>query len=114
VAKVRHRPTYRTLTTGLRSFEVPYGSLVPLRIDGLLVAGCIISQTHEADMWTRGIYCCAMTGQGAGVAAALSARAGSTPRGLSVTALQQELRRQGLDLGAAASPVGAGQRTSPA
>jgi hypothetical protein len=89
---------------------MPYGSLVPLRIDGLLTAGRIISQTHEADMWMRGIYCCAMTGQSASVAAALAARGGLTPRGLSATALQQELRRQGLDLGAPASHAEAGRR----
>jgi hypothetical protein len=95
-------PTYRTMTTGLRSFEIPYGSLVPLEVEGLVAAGRIISQTHEADMWTRGMYCCAMTGQCAGVAAALAARDGVAPRRLSVPALQRELQRQGLDLGSRA------------
>jgi len=93
-------PTYRTMTTGLRSFEIPYGSLVPLEVDGLVAAGRIISQTHEADMWTRGMYCCAMTGQCAGAAAALAARGGVAPRRLSVAVLQRELHRQGLDQGA--------------
>lgn len=92
-------PTYRTMTTGLRSFEIPYGCLVPLEVEGLVAAGRIISQTHEADMWTRGMYCCAMTGQCAGVAAALAARDGVAPRRLSVPALQRELHRQGLDPG---------------
>jgi hypothetical protein len=92
-------PTYRTLTTDLRSFEVPYGCLVPRDVDGLLVAGRIISQTHEADMWTRGMYCCMMTGQCAGIAAALAARTGAAPRKLDVSALQREIGRQGLDLG---------------
>jgi len=85
------------MTTGLRSFEIPYGSLVPLEVDGLVAAGRIISQTHEADMWTRGMYCCAMTGQCAGAAAALAARGGVAPRRLSVAVLQRELHRQGLD-----------------
>jgi len=92
-------PTYRTMTTGLQSFEIPYGSLVPLEVEGLVAAGRIISQTHEADMWTRGMYCCVMTGQCAGVAAALAARDGVAPRRLSVPALQRELHRQGLDPG---------------
>lgn len=92
-------PTYRTMTTGLRSFEIPYGCLVPLEVEGLVAAGRIISQTHEADMWTRGMYCCVMTGQCAGVAAALAARDGVAPRRLSVPALQRELHRQGLDPG---------------
>lgn len=92
-------PTYRTMTTGLQSFEIPYGCLVPLEVEGLVAAGRIISQTHEADMWTRGMYCCVMTGQCAGTAAALAARDGVAPRRLSVPALQRELQRQGLDLG---------------
>ena len=92
-------PTYRTMTTGLQSFEIPYGCLVPLEVEGLVAAGRIISQTHEADMWTRGMYCCVMTGQCAGVAAALAVRDGVAPRRLSVPALQRELRRQGLDPG---------------
>lgn len=92
-------PTYRTMTTELQSFEIPYGCLVPLEVEGLVAAGRIISQTHEADMWTRGMYCCVMTGQCAGVAAALAARDGVAPRCLSVPALQRELHRQGLDPG---------------
>lgn len=92
-------PTYRTMTTGLQSFEIPYGCLVPLEVEGLVAAGRIISQTHEADMWTRGMYCCVMTGQCAGTAAALAARDGVAPRRLSVPSLHRELHRQGLDLG---------------
>ncbi len=91
-------PTYRTLTTELQRFEIPYGSLVPSRIDGLLTAGRIISQTHEADMWTRGIYCCAMTGQCAGAAAALAARARCAPRSLPIQTLREDLQRQKLDV----------------
>jgi hypothetical protein len=98
-------PTYRTSTADLRSFEVPYGCLVPQDVDDLLVAGRIISQTHEADMWTRGMYCCMLMGQCAGAAAALAVRAGVAPRRLDVSALQQELSRQGLDLGSAARAV---------
>ena len=66
------------------------------------IAGRIISQTHEADMWTRGMYCCMMTGQCAGIAAALAARTGAAPRKLDVSALQREIGRQGLDLGSRA------------
>lgn len=90
-------PTYRTMVTGLRQFEIPYGALVPLGVEGLLVGGRTISQTHEADMWTRGMYCCVTTGQCAGVAAALAARAGVAPRRVDVAALQKELRAQGID-----------------
>ena len=37
---------------------------------------------------------CFVTGQAAGVAAALAAKKGCTPRALDVTALQRELERQ--------------------
>jgi hypothetical protein len=95
-------PTYRTMTTGLTSFEIPYGTLVPLAVDGLLVAGRAISQTHEADMWTRGMYCCVTTGQCAGAAAAIAARSVVAPRAVDVEGLRRELAVQGLDVGPAA------------
>lgn len=98
-------PTYRTLTTELHSFEVPYRCLVPQDIENLLVAGRAISQTHEADMWTRGMHCCALTGQCAGVAAALATQAGRPPRRAETADLQRELSRQGVDLGSAARAV---------
>ncbi len=102
-------PTYRTLRTDLQSFEVPYGCLVPLHVEDLLVAGRTISQTHEADMWTRGMYCCMLTGQCAGVAAALAAKSCTSPRHLEVNLLRRELERQEVDLGSAAQRVEVGR-----
>tara|TARA_B100000315_G_scaffold244732_1_gene269794 strand:- start:2264 stop:3682 length:1419 start_codon:yes stop_codon:yes gene_type:complete len=84
----------------LRWFEVPYGVLVPKAVDGLTVGGRIISQTHEADQWTRAQYACMVTGQAAGTAAALSAITGTAPRNLEVALVQKELIRQGVDIGA--------------
>jgi hypothetical protein len=84
----------------LRWFEVPYGILVPKEVDGLTVGGRIISQTHEADQWTRRQYACMVTGQAAGAAAALSAIIGAAPRNLDVALVQKELIRQGVDIGA--------------
>jgi hypothetical protein len=98
-------PTYRTLVTDLHSFEVPYRCLVPREVESLLVAGRAISQTHESDMWTRGMHCCALTGQCAGVAAALAARSGRRPRALEAAGIQRELARQGVDLGSAAHRI---------
>jgi hypothetical protein len=46
----------------------------------------------------REIPQCWLTGQAAGVAAGLSARAGVQPRALDIAALQAELRRQGVFL----------------
>ena len=68
------------------------------------MAGRAISQIHESDMWTRGMHCCALTGQCAGVAAALAARSSRRPRALEAAGIQRELARQGVDLGSAAHP----------
>ena len=69
------------------------------------MAGRAISQTHESDMWMRGMHCCALTGQCAGVAAALAARSGRRPRALEAAVLQREVARQGVDLGSAAHRI---------
>jgi len=90
----------RALGRPLRWFEIPYGVLLPKTIDGLTVAGRIISQTHQADAWTRGQYCCMVTGQVAGTAAALAALHDTVPRRLEVSALQRALISQGVDIGA--------------
>jgi hypothetical protein len=84
-------------TTG-RYFQVPYGILVPQDVDNLLVAGrCVAGDTisHAA---TRNQLCCAVTGQAAGAAAAVSVRAGRTTGEVDVAQVQDELRRQGVRL----------------
>ena len=89
----------RGLKLDMREFFVPYRSLVPLQIEGLLVGGRCISVTHEADSSTRTQPVCMSTGQAAGIAAAISSQKGGQPRQLDVQLVQQELLRQGVDLG---------------
>jgi hypothetical protein len=96
---------YRDAVTKLNSFEIPYGVLVPQEVDGLAVSGRIISQNHRADMWTRGQYCCMVTGQVAGTATALSAQLGTTLRRLDVPLLQRALLGQGIDIGEVAAEL---------
>ena len=55
--------------------SVPYGCLVPRGIDGLLVAGRHISCDPSSHSFLREIPQCWLTGQAAGVAAALAAAA---------------------------------------
>jgi len=86
------------LPTSGRYFEIPYRSLVPETIDHLLVAGRCIAGDEISHASVRSMMCCAVTGQGAGVAAALSARRGIAPRELSIADLQRELIRQGVRL----------------
>lgn len=97
--------TARTASRPITTFEVPYGVLVPCGVEGLLVAGRCISQTHEADAFTRGMHCCMVIGQAAGVAAAIAAREGVQPRSVDLLRVQKELQRQGVDLGQQAARV---------
>jgi len=78
--------------------SVPYGALVPRRLDGLLAGGKHISCDANSHGFMREIPQCWLTGQAAGAAAALSVNAGVQPRALDVRTLQAELRRQGVFL----------------
>src|ERR1700691_5762185 len=62
-------------TTG-RYFHVPYRSLVPRSIGNLLVAGRCIGGDKISHAAVRNMMCCAVSGQGAGVAAAISFQTG--------------------------------------
>jgi len=81
-------------TTG-RYFHVPYRSLVPRGIGNLLVAGRSIGGDRVSHAAVRNMMCCAVSGQGAGVAAAVSLRTGEAFDRLDIEAVQTELRRQG-------------------
>jgi hypothetical protein len=82
---------------------VPYGALVPAELDGLLVAGRAVSCDATSHSFLREIPQCWMTGQAAGVAAALAAGAGVRPREVPVAQLQEALGRQGVLVRAAAA-----------
>jgi hypothetical protein len=84
-------------TTG-RYFQVPYGALVPQRVDNLLVAGRCIAGDAISHAAVRSMMCCAVTGQGAGVAAAISVKDDVRVRDVNIGRVQTELRRQGVRL----------------
>lgn len=77
------------------SHDIPYRCLVPLKVEGLLVAGKACST--ERDPYMRYLQQTMVTGQAAGVAAAICARKGITPRQLEadVSELQEILQQQG-------------------
>jgi hypothetical protein len=81
------------------TFDIPYRALVPLKVDGLLVAGRCISSTHEAVGAIRYLPASFATGEAAGTAAALSILANVRPRVLDVPALQKRLVERGAYLG---------------
>jgi hypothetical protein len=76
-------------------YDIPYRSLVPQKIDNLLVAGRCISATHLAFGAIRDQATCMSTGEAAGAAAAISVRSGVLPRNIDVKVLQKALLKQG-------------------
>jgi ribulose 1,5-bisphosphate synthetase/thiazole synthase len=81
----------------MKIHDVPYRSLVPEKVDGLLVAGRCISATHVAASTGKSMGNCMATGHAAGLAAALAASRKVKPRELSVGVLQEALRADGVD-----------------
>jgi len=79
-----------------RKYTIPYRAIVPKEVDGLLFAGRNISGTHIAHSNFRAMAIALNIGQGAGVAAALSAKKGLQPRGMDVSTIQDVLRSQGV------------------
>ena len=84
-------------TTG-RYFSVPLRSIVPRGVGGLLIAGRSSGGDRIAHAATRNMACCVVTGQGAGVAAALASRAGVEPMAVPLAHVQAELERQDVRL----------------
>jgi ribulose 1,5-bisphosphate synthetase/thiazole synthase len=81
-------------TTG-RYWHVPYRSLVPKGVANLLVAGRCIGGDKISHASARNMMCCAVSGQGAGVAAAVSLKRDEPLDQLNIGAVQKELARQG-------------------
>jgi hypothetical protein len=77
------------------SYDIPYRCLVPTVIENMLVAGKAISTDRAS--YARFLQLTMVTGQAAGVAAAVCTRKGITPRQLEadVSELQEILLKQG-------------------
>jgi hypothetical protein len=85
-----------SLSPKFPNISVPYGSLVPVELDNILGAGRHVACDASSHTFLREIPQCWLTGQAAGVAAALAAAQGKRPRDLDVRIIQQELLRQGV------------------
>jgi hypothetical protein len=83
------------------SFNIPIGSLIPEIVDGLIVADKAISVSNIINGATRLQPCVLLTGQAAGVIAALSVLENTNPRNLNIREVQQKL----LDSGAYIMPL---------
>jgi hypothetical protein len=91
-----------SLSPKFPNVSVPYGFLVPATTDGLLVAGRAISCDATSHSFLREVPQCWLTGQAAGVAAAVAVEQGVAPRDVAINRVQKELRRQGAFVRAAA------------
>lgn len=88
-------PYLRDLVLPFNEFSVPLRCLLPQSLEGILVAGRCISATHEADGWTRGQVIVMQAAEGAGIAAAIAALDGVTPRQVDMAKVHATLRAAG-------------------
>ena len=77
-------------------WQVPYRSLLPKGLKGVIAAGRCISAIGDAWEAIRVIPVAAMTGEVAGIAAALAVKQDATPHDLPYPELAEELRKTGI------------------
>ena len=78
--------------------ELPYRIMVPQNVDNLTVASGKSASTSSRGI-VRGQVSCYLLGQGAGVAAAVAAKSGSSARDVDIKKVQKELLKQNVYLG---------------
>jgi len=83
-----------TIPTTGRYFQVPYGVMVPQKVGNLLVAGRCVAGDKISHAAIRSMMCCTVTGQGAGVAAAVSVKDDVTRSTVDIKRVQKALEKQ--------------------
>ena len=81
-----------------RAFAVPRQCILPKKVENLVVAGRCLGTGDSCDTF-RLICPCFVTGQAAGITAALAAKKGVAPRALAYAELRRELENQKVYLG---------------
>ncbi len=89
---------YEARVNPLEYCEIPYRSLVPLKINNLLVAGRCVSAEFNAIAAVRVIALCMSTGQAAATAASICIKEKITPRELDGKLVRQTMIKQGIPL----------------
>ncbi|MCP4751509.1 MAG: FAD-dependent oxidoreductase [Proteobacteria bacterium] len=87
---------YMVMPSTGRYFHVPYGAILPQKIENLLVAGRSVAGDRISHAATRQMMCCTVTGQGAGVAAAVSVKDNVECSKVSIPTVQKALKKQGV------------------
>ncbi|MGW8271583.1 MAG: FAD-dependent oxidoreductase, partial [Burkholderiales bacterium] len=80
------------------NISIPLGALLPASLDGLLAPGRHVACDRNSHGFMREIPQCWVTGQAAGVAAAIALSQGVEPRNVDVARVQARLRAQGVYL----------------
>lgn len=80
-------------------YQIPYRSLLPKGVEGVLVAGRCVSADHDALSAIRVIPISAAEGHAAGTAAAIAVKNGVAPGQIEVKELQQKLVDENAELG---------------
>lgn len=93
-----HNPTGAAHTDERKvdGYDIPYRCMLPVNVEGLLVAGRCISATHVAMSSMRVQATCYALGQAAGIAAAIAVESGSPPADIAIPALHAAMERQGV------------------
>ncbi len=91
-------PRVGPVTGATRYLYFPYRALVPVKVEGLLVAGRSFSSDAAANNMVNLIPHCIVMGQAAGTAAALSLDRGASLRQVDYRELQESLAGQGVPL----------------
>ncbi len=81
-----------------KGYTIPYGCFIPEKVNGLLLAGRIISGTHKAHSNFRVMPICANMGQSVGVAAAIAVKRGIAVRDVPVADIQARLIELGVEV----------------
>lgn len=84
---------------GMYCYDIPYRSLLPVRLDNVLAAGRNISADIPGQSGTRLVMCCMSLGEAAGTACALAVKDGVKVRELDVGKLQRTLVAGGVNIG---------------
>ncbi len=77
------------------SYGIPYRSLIPISFDNVLTAGRCMGTDRQMEASIRVMPGCYITGQAAGIAAAMAAEIGGAVRSINVKALQKALAESG-------------------
>jgi hypothetical protein len=81
-------------TTG-RYFQLPYRAMLPKGVEHLLVTGRCVGGDKGSHAAVRNMMCCAVNGQGAGVAAAISIQTDVDVADVNIKKVQKTLLQQG-------------------